>query len=284
MGYYNEWPAYVSVAERKQKAANHLRELQKKGQKPNPVVIEGRKIANTFWGQAWCDNLEAYSDFSNRLPRGRSYVKNGAVIDLSIHKGSVSAKVMGSSLYTVKVVIEPMPESKWRSLVKACAGKIESLIELLQGKFSQAVMEKMTERKNGLFPKPNEIKMTCSCPDWAGVCKHVAAVMYGIGARLDASPEGLFMLRDVDHGDLIVAATSLGSLTDTQPQGNVLIESDLSSIFGIDIESEEQQLIIEKPKKAPRKPPKETPKIEEPKEKPAPAKKVALRRIMPRTK
>src|ERR1700722_17461199 len=149
MGRYSRdfWPKYVSVAERKQKAEKHAQSLKKKGQSLNPVVIEGRTIAKTFWGKAWCENLEAYSDYENRLPRGRTYVRNGSVIDLQISKGQVKAQVMGSSLYNVVINIKPMIEDKWKALVKLCSGKIDSLVELLQGKFSKAVMQTMTEKE-----------------------------------------------------------------------------------------------------------------------------------------
>lgn len=243
MGYYGrssrssyEWPAYVSVAERKAKALKHANALKKKGVNLNPVAIEGRTIAKSFWGKAWCDNLEAYSDYSNRLPRGRTYVRNGSVIDLQVSKGKVEAQVMGSSLYKVAINVKPMPDSKWQLLVKACAGKIDSLIELLQGKFSKGVMEIITQKEGGLFPKPQEISMKCSCPDSAGMCKHIAAVLYGVGATLDAKPEWLFDLRFVDQGDLIATASG-GALLQVQEGSSLLEDDDLSSMFGIEMDS-----------------------------------------------
>ena len=178
-----------------------------------PIVLEGRSIANTFWGKAWCKNLESYSDYSNRLPRGRTYVRNGSVIDLKMAAGEITALVSGSSIYKVKIAIAKVVANKWNKIVDECAGKIDSLIELLQGKFSKAVMEIITDPKKGLFPDPKEIKLSCSCPDWADMCKHVAAVLYGVGARLDNRPEELFMLRQADHIELIAKAgtTSLDS-------------------------------------------------------------------------
>jgi uncharacterized Zn finger protein len=243
MGYYSRdsWPKYVSVAERKKSAEKHAQSLKKKGQNLNPVVIEGRTIAKTFWGKAWCDNLEAYSDYENRLPRGRTYARNGSVIDLQITKGQVKAQVMGSSLYHVTVNITPMVEEKWKILVKLCSGKIDSLVELLQGKFSKAVMQTMTEKEKGLFPKPQEIKMSCSCPDIAGMCKHIAAVLYGVGAILDANPQGLFQLRHVDHTDLIVSASAGDALVQPQAIENVLHEDDLSALFGIEMDTVKQK-------------------------------------------
>lgn len=241
MGYYDRyerWPPYVSVAERKQKAMKHAESLKKKGIKLNPVMIEGRTIAKTFWGKAWCDNLEAYSDFANRLPRGRTYARNGSVIDLQITKGQIKAQVMGSSLYHVSINVKSLPESKWESLIKACAGKIDSLIELLQGKFSKAVMELISRKDEGLFPKPKEISMKCSCPDSASMCKHIAAVLYGVGATLDIKPEWIFELRCVDHMELIATASQDKALIQNQETDHVVEDSELSALFGIELDTE----------------------------------------------
>ena len=210
MGYgygygYGGWAPYVPVAERRRRAKKKMEALRKKGVDVQPVEIEGRQIANTFWGKAWCDHLESFSDFENRLPRGRTYVRNGSVCHLAIAKGSIEAKVSGSELYTVKVSIKTLPSKKWTSLKQRSAGQVGSLLELLQGKLSEHVMEVVTDRKEGLFPLPGEISFHCSCPDWASMCKHVAAVFYGIGARLDAKPELLFLLRGVNHEELIQA-------------------------------------------------------------------------------
>ncbi len=250
MGYrsrYSQWQPYVSVAERKRKAEKHAQSLKKKGTTLQPIAIEGRTIAKTFWGKAWCENLESYSDYENRLPRGRTYVRNGSVIDLQIEKGTIKAQVMGSSLYHVEICIQPMELDKWQQLVKTCGGKIDSVIELLQGKFSKAVMEILTENENGLFPKPKEIKMSCSCPDHAGMCKHIAATLYGVGALLDGKPENLFVLRHVEPTDLIASAETISPLS--QPQEGGIEESELASIFGIEMEAQPTPKKTPSPKK-----------------------------------
>lgn len=236
MGYYG-WPKYVSVAERKRKAEKKAAQLIKKGKKLEPINIEGRTIAKTYWGKSWCENLESYSDYANRLPRGRTYVRNGFVIDLKITLGSIEALVGGSSTYNIKIDIAPLAKDKWQSIVKECSGKIDSIIELLSGKFSKSVMEIIARKEQGLFPQPNEIKINCSCPDYADVCKHVAAVFYGVGARLDASPELLFTLRQVDHNELITASNALETLADLGAEQQVFADDELSNIFGIDVGS-----------------------------------------------
>lgn len=229
------FPPYVTVAEKKQQAAYKVIQLKKKGTNVEPVIIEGKAIAYTFWGKAWCKNLETYSDYDNRLPRGRSYLRSGAVIDLKTTKGEITALVMGSSIYKVNIIFSAVVPDKWQTIVQKCIGKIDSLIELLQGQFSQSVMEIMTDTKNGLFPHPHEIKLHCTCPDWADMCKHVAAVLYGIGARLDDHPEELFLLRQVDHLELI-AHIGITSLAPVEIDQNETIEDhELSSLFGIDI-------------------------------------------------
>src|SRR5271166_943413 len=234
-GYYGGWPAYVPVAERRRKALLEIARMRKAGQPAAPVVIEGRKIAASFWGKAWCDNLESYQDYANRLPRGRSYVRNGSVIDLRIDPREVRAKVIGSEIYAILITIKPLPAAAWTSICADCAGRVDSLVELLQGKLSKPVMERVCRQADGLFPKPADIKFSCSCPDGASMCKHVAAALYGAGARLDAEPELLFRLRAVDAGEIFAkldaalpAARSSGSATR-------LDAGDLSDIFGIEL-------------------------------------------------
>jgi uncharacterized Zn finger protein len=238
MGYYDYYGfrPYVSVAERRRKAEREMRKLKKKGHPVSPVVIEGRTIARTFWGKAWCDNLERYSDFSNRLPRGRTYVRNASVVDLQIAPGEVTARVAGSSLYKVAVKVAAVPRARWTSICTDCAGAIDSLVELLQGRFSKGVMERICQQRTGLFPAPAEIEFSCSCPDWASMCKHVAAVFYGIGARLDEQPELLFKLRKVDEKDLIAKAGKGLPLSKQGPaEDKVLAADGLSELFGLEI-------------------------------------------------
>lgn len=239
-GGYGRWAPYVPVAKRRAQAAAGAKSLEKQlGRSLAPVKIEGRKIAASFWGQAWCDNLEAYSDFANRLPRGRTYVCNGSVIDLSISQGAITALVSGSEIYSVTLSIGKVPAADWKAIQRDCARSITSLIDLLQGRFDKGVMQRLTQPTGGLFPKPKEIKMQCSCPDYAGLCKHIAAVLYGVGARLDKSPELLFTLRNVDHLELIgqaVAADNLDRALAAE-SGETLESADLGEMFGIELEA-----------------------------------------------
>jgi uncharacterized Zn finger protein len=235
---YNDWGwrPYVSVAERRRKAAREMEKLKKKGHPVSPVVIESRAIAKTFWGKAWCDNLEGYSDFANRLPRGRTYVRNGSVVDLQIGGGKVKALVSGSEIYNVAVKVTPVSKARWRSICSDCAGAIDSLVELLQGRFSKGIMERLCRQKTGLFPSPQEIKLSCDCPDWASMCKHVAAVLYGIGARLDQQPELLFKLHKVDEKELIAKAGKGLPLGGKAPaREKTLGHENLAAIFGLEM-------------------------------------------------
>ena len=231
------WKPYVSVDQRRKKAEREMAKLRKKGHSHSPVTIQGRKLATTFWGKAWCDNLESYSDFANRLPRGRTYVRNGSVVDLQVIGGEIRAMVMGSALYQVTVKVSPIQKAHWGAICNDCSGSIDSLVELLQGRLSKAVMERVCRQRTGLFPAPAEIKLSCSCPDWASMCKHVAAVLYGIGARLDEQPELAFKLRAVDHAELIVSAAKGRTLsTKTPASTKVLDGDDLAALFGLEMQ------------------------------------------------
>ncbi|HTW95906.1 MAG TPA: hypothetical protein VMD30_13980 [Tepidisphaeraceae bacterium] len=227
---------YVPVAQRRANALREVKKLAKKGQKTSPVEIAGRTIASTFWGKAWCDNLESYSDFSNRLPRGRTYVRNGSVVDLQIESGTVTSIVSGSDLYRIRIKIKPLASGSWKNVKSQCGGQIGSLVELLQGRLSKSVMEIVTRRDGGLFPKPAEIEMSCSCPDWAGMCKHVAATLYGVGNRLDHQPELLFKLRQVDHLELIAQAGSPVAKPNAAKKKTIAADQ-LADVFGIELDS-----------------------------------------------
>lgn len=226
------WGRYVSVGERKANARKEMGKLQKSGVKVQPVEIVGRTIAKSFWGKGWCDHLESFSDFSNRLPRGRTYARNGSVCHLEISEGRVQAWVAGSALYKVEVEISSLSELTWALVKSSCGGKIASVLELLQGKISKDVMAVVADRDRGLFPKPREIKLACSCPDYAAMCKHVAAVLYGVGNRLDDKPELLFTLRGVNPEELLPADLSF-AIGSEQKQ---LPDEALADIFGIDLE------------------------------------------------
>jgi uncharacterized Zn finger protein len=238
MDYYG-WAPYVSVAQRRGNALREMAKLKKQGRTVSPVSVEGRTIVKTFWGKAWCENLERYSDYANRLPRGRTYVRNGSVIDLQIAPGEIKALVSGSEIYEVAVKVAPVGKVRWQSICTDCAVAIDSLIELLQGRFSKGVMERVCRQKAGLFPSPDEIRLSCSCPDGAYMCKHVAAVLYGIGARLDQKPELLFRLHNLDEKELIAGAGKGLPLAKKAPAAKkVLAGEDLSVMFGLDMDAE----------------------------------------------
>jgi uncharacterized Zn finger protein len=239
-GGWDDYRPYVSVAEKKAHGARALAKLLKKSKRtPEPVAAHRkRQLATTFWGTAWCENLERYADLANRLPRGRTYLRNGSVLDLAIGGGKVEAHVAGSELYRVTIGIAPMAQTRWRRLVGRCTGRIGSLVGLLRGELSDDVLAVLTHAKDGLFPEPREMRLDCSCPDWADVCKHVAAVLYGVGIRLDARPELFFVLRQVDQAELLSSATA-GAVSHARAGAGKRIAADrLSAVFGIDVERE----------------------------------------------
>ena len=231
-----DWPRYESAAERQAKARRNAAKLAskagRKGEALEPVRSTVRGIASSFWGKSWCRHLESFSDYSNRLPRGRSYLSTGLVLDLKVSPGLVRALVSGSSLYTIEVEVAPLAADRWTRLKRACSGRIDTLVELLEGRLSEDVMRHVCERSEGLFPAPADIRLSCSCPDYATMCKHVAATLYGVGARLDARPELLFTLRGVDHLELI--ATGVSPIA-SAPAADRLEDTDLQELFGIDL-------------------------------------------------
>jgi len=229
---YGGFPRYVSVGERRAKALLQARKLEKRGRVLEPVRLEGQRIASSFWGKEWCKNLESYMDFSNRLPRGRTYVRSGAVVDLRLRAGQIDALVAGSSLYEVSVQIDKLARKRWGAVIKRCAGRIDSVVGLLQGRLSETVLEALVDRRAGLFPAPEEIDFTCSCPDVALLCKHVAAVLYGVGARLDKKPELFFTLRRVALEELVARS----ALRRAPRAKEALDTGSLEGIFGIELD------------------------------------------------
>jgi len=237
MSYYEGWPPYVPVAERRRKAAAQMAKRAKKGHPVCPVIIEGRAIATTSWGKAWCTNLEAYADYANRLPRGRTYARNGSVVDLQLRDGRMEAHVSGSSLYTTTITVKPVIAAHWKAICTDCAGSISSVVDLLQGRLADGVMPRLCRQGDGLFPTPKDLHFACSCPDDARMCKHVAAVLYGIGNRLDKQPDLLFTLRGVNPADLIASAGASLSTAAPTDSDRILADNDLGALFGLEMES-----------------------------------------------
>ena len=222
---------YSSASERRSYARQMAASLEKSGRKLEPVTIQGLKIARSFWGKAWCEHLESFSDIYNRLERGRTYARNGSVLHLAVAPGQIEALVSGSSLYDVRIRIDDLAPQLWKSIQEKCAGQVATMLELLQGKFSSQVMKVVTDRHTGLFPQPAQIHLKCSCPDGARMCKHVAAVLYGMGNRLDDQPELLFRLRGVDPAELFSFGLHLPQARDAE----LLPDDQLADLFGIDL-------------------------------------------------
>jgi len=233
-GFYSQ----PTASELKQKSEASRKSAEKKGKILEPVVIRGRTIAGSWWGKAWCDNLERYADFDSRLGRGKRYVRTGAVIDLKLEKGKIQAKVQGSrkTPYKVEVRISPLSEARCQEIIAACGRRVENLEKLLAGDFPVELQELFT-RKNGLFPAPNEISFSCSCPDWALMCKHVAAALYGVGARLDEDPSLFFTLRGIEMGRFIDVAIAnrveLMLKNASRPSGRILADGEIRGLFGV---------------------------------------------------
>jgi uncharacterized Zn finger protein len=242
------YPEYIPVAQRRANAERKLRQLQKKHPHLQPVILDSQTLAKSWWGKSWNSNLERYADYSNRIGRGRSYVRHRAVLDLQLTSGKVTAMVQGSESepYDVEVKVDKLSAKNWASIRKACEGAFDSLSELLAGKFPQTLKDLFFAKGAGLFPSPREIHFDCSCPDWASMCKHVAATLYGVGARLDDDPALFFTLRRINIDDLITqtvteTAQTLLSKAGQQSQ-NVLQDVDLGDVFGIKLDDMDASL------------------------------------------
>jgi uncharacterized Zn finger protein len=244
------WKPYVSVAEQRAQAELEAKKLKKQGRKLNPIRIDSHKIASTFWGIAWCDNLMLYADWANRMPRGRSYARNGSIIDLQIKEGKITSLVRGSSLYDIQITIDKLSSQKWTTIRQSCGQDIRSLIDLMRGKLPSSVLERLCDGQNGMFPSPDEVKIRCSCPDYATLCKHAAATLYGVGHLLDSQPEIFFQLRGVDQNELVTEALTHDPTTQFSAQDSEteIAAEDLESIFGINFASAAPSLPGNEPK------------------------------------
>jgi uncharacterized Zn finger protein len=231
------YPSRPTVGQQRAQAEKRLAKLRRQNPDLRPVVVEGTKLAKTWWGLAWNRNLERYADYANRIGRGRSYVKNGLVLDLRIAEGIVTGIVSGSSLYDVRVTIEPLPEPTWRGILKQAARQIESVGALAEGRFPEEMGDIFFAQGTGLFPAPREIRLGCSCPDYATMCKHVAAVLYGVGARLDEEPLLFFTLRGIDATELVQRSVEekMASLLQNAAKRSqrAIDEADVARLFGV---------------------------------------------------
>jgi len=241
--YSYGYPKYVSVAEKRAKAEKKILQLKKKNPAISPVCVKGNKLAESWWGISWNKNLESYADYSNRIGRGRSYVRHGAVLDLKIKSGKIISLVQGSVSrpYTIEISIQKIKTPAWENILKKCQGKIDSLHALLDGKLPKAMIDILIDKKDGIFPSPGEIKFYCSCPDSATMCKHIAATLYGVGTRLDQNPALFFTLRGVDMENLVSQAIQkeadqLIKKSKTKTSKRIIQNADLSSTFGIDFD------------------------------------------------
>ncbi|MGV3531467.1 MAG: SWIM zinc finger family protein [Chthoniobacteraceae bacterium] len=229
------WYEYEYARDRKAELRRQVERRRKAGESFEVLTAPQRgKLTTTFWGKAWGDHLEMHRDYENRLPRGRSYLRQGNVYNLVIEPGVVTAVVAGSEFYDVTVRITPLSRPAWKCLKEDCAGQVNSLLDLLGGKLGEGVLRAVTDPDRGLFPKPKEIRFSCSCPDYADMCKHVAAVLYGVGVKLDTQPDLFFLLRSVDPSELLSIAAN-DALAPAMNADAALAGEDLSALFGIDL-------------------------------------------------
>lgn len=243
------WWSYEDVQEQKKRLQREIAKRKKRGEtfEPLPAPAGQKKLCTTFWGQAWYRNLESYQQYESRLPRGRSYLRQGNVYNLEIASGKLTAVVAGSELYDTSIYIQPLPKKLWKQIVEQGSGQVGTMLDLLAGKLGDGLMRILTDPQDGLFPKPKEIRFDCNCPDHADMCKHVSAVLYGVGVMLDTKPELLFTLRGVDQAELLANASN-AAITDLSADSGDLAGADLSAIFGIDLATDVSLPMVEEPK------------------------------------
>ena len=233
---FNFWGQnYTTVASLKARAARATKTLKD----AEPVIPHPhtRKMCLTWWGQEWCNNLESYADYRSRLERGRRYVRSNTVVDLKIFANQVKAKVQGTDLYEVTVDFAKPKPADIEKIKKLTGNRIANVEMLLKGNFPDELKELFTQNKPGLFPTPEEIKFDCDCLDWADMCKHVAAVMYGIGIRIDADPLQFFKLRGIDIDEFLTQVVDdkvANMLKNIDVKSDrIMKDANVATIFGI---------------------------------------------------
>lgn len=202
------------------------------------ISVSSRKITTSWWGMAWQDKITSYSDYANRLPRARSYLRNGKVRELAIEPNFVTAKVKGTRPrpYNVQVYIEPLSDYKKQVIRQLFNEQISSVEELLTGSFPKALADQFLKGDCPLFPTDDEISFYCSCPDMAYLCKHVGAVLYSIGVVFDEDPSLFFKLRNLEIGQLVQA--TIDERLDvylehaSKASERQIVASDVNEIFG----------------------------------------------------
>ena len=186
-----------------------------------------RPFGATWWGKAWVDALEQRARLDpNRLPRGRTYARTGAVGELEVRAGEIVAAVQGSRAkpYRVTVRVRTYSEKEWDRTLATLASQVGHLAALLDGEMPPGVADDLAAAKIDLLPVAGEVQPRCSCPDWAEPCKHSAAVCYLVADTLDADPFLLFLMRGRDRDPLLAGlrarrATGVGGAASGAARG-----------------------------------------------------------------
>jgi SNF2 family DNA or RNA helicase/uncharacterized Zn finger protein len=151
----------------------------------------------TWWGKQWLNALSNI-DYSNRLPRGKTYANKGAVMDFSIKNHLISAKVQGSERkpYKQDISLQAFTKKEAEIIIETIAENMVVLAALLSRQIPKELDRLLKEQNIQLFPNDwRSLNMKCSCPDYAVPCKHLAAVVYLLANEIDKNPFNLFELR-----------------------------------------------------------------------------------------
>jgi len=204
-----------------------------------------RAFGKTWWAKKWIEALEILGrDYSNRLPRGRTYARRGAVKDLVITPGEVMARVQGTrrTPYRVKIRLKALTDKQWQKVVKVLAERAIFAAKLLSGEMPPNIDEVFNSCGLSLFPaKANELETSCSCPDWANPCKHIAATHYVLAEVFDRDPFLLFELRGRTKEKVLEELRAARSLQDSAEEESLAVrEKEILEKMAIDDLDEEK--------------------------------------------
>ena len=170
------------------------------------------QFSRTWWGQRFIAALEEFTDEA-RLGRGRSYASNGRIIEYTLSKGTVTAKVRGSinpyfgvykePIYKTSITIKAITSNDWAKVIRQIASRADLITKLLMNEMPDTIEDAFSGLGLHLLPhSERDFETSCSCPDWANPCKHIAGVYYLLASALDNDPFLMFELRGLSREDL----------------------------------------------------------------------------------
>lgn len=189
-------------------------------------------FVKNWWATRWIEAVERVMD-AGRLRRGRSYARAGQVLAVEESAGGVTARVQGSrrTPYKVTIEVKPLSDAQWTAVFSALSERAIFTAELLNGQMPQNIEEAFAAAGVSLFPGRGELTAGCSCPDWASVCKHIAAAQYILAERFDDDPFLLFRLRGRTQEQALAALRAQHGPADDEPQPEAETAAPLTALL-----------------------------------------------------